>query len=469
MAVADPGQSSAEPTGITTPGLGLDSGLVEFPFLAVGRIGALVIVTACAQLPVGERAAELDVVGVPTVRRFQKQVGLADGERLRLRLVAEDVDFGVGIDLQNLVLRGREHPTGAATGIADGADDGLFLDDIPIHSDQQQHHEPDDFTGRKVFAGIFVEGFIEPAHQFLKDVAHLMVGNLVGMEINDVAGKPLHHQEQQAVIVELGDGVWEVELVQNLPHVIGKTVQVGAQVRCEAGRIIEQFLEIVFGPVVEGEARSFAELGIEVLQLALQLGVRLQDFQLRRRQHAVNAPEHRERQDHVLVFAAFEPITEQFRNGPQKVDLFAKVVHRRSDRACFGPTRIEATKNQRRRQSVSAAARPIGFGSMPRRLFHLSSGQVLGTPREERPLGARNSRPLSALLKVANELRFAERKSKQPLRRLSEESDHRLSIPEHLKFAGQRGILAMHNLAPVLIQPFPQCLFVHIGEKVPML
>jgi len=35
LAVADPGQLSAEPTGMTTPGLGLDSGLVKFPFLAV--------------------------------------------------------------------------------------------------------------------------------------------------------------------------------------------------------------------------------------------------------------------------------------------------------------------------------------------------------------------------------------------------------------------------------------------------
>ena len=54
---------------------------------------------------------------------FHVQVGLADGERLRVDLLAEQVNVGVGVDLQNAVLGDGEHPARPAAAVVDGADD----------------------------------------------------------------------------------------------------------------------------------------------------------------------------------------------------------------------------------------------------------------------------------------------------------------------------------------------------------
>ncbi len=51
--------------------VGLDGGLIHLPFLAVGRVGALVVVAAIPRLPSGKRAAELDVVRIPSVPRHR--------------------------------------------------------------------------------------------------------------------------------------------------------------------------------------------------------------------------------------------------------------------------------------------------------------------------------------------------------------------------------------------------------------
>src|SRR5205085_9233136 len=46
-----------------------------------------------------------------------------------------------------------------------------------------------------------------------------------------------------------------------------------------------------------------------------------------RLQYTVNTAEHGKRQDNILVFAAFECITDEIGYAPDKIDFFAKVVH----------------------------------------------------------------------------------------------------------------------------------------------
>jgi hypothetical protein len=92
------------------------------------------------------------------------------------------------------------------------------------------------------------------------------------------------------------------------------------------GGIREELFEVVARGVVEGEARGCAKLGIEVLKLAFEPCLGLEDFVLGRRQDAVEAAQDRERQDHILVLAALEGVADQVRYSPQEIDDRA-VIH----------------------------------------------------------------------------------------------------------------------------------------------
>jgi len=59
--------------------------------------------------------------------------------------------------------------------------------------------------------------------------------------------------------------------------------EVRGKMRC----VSEELLEVVARRVVESEARGFSELGVEILQLALQGSLLLEDFRLRRGEDTV--------------------------------------------------------------------------------------------------------------------------------------------------------------------------------------
>jgi len=93
------------------------------------------------------------------------------------------------------------------------------------------------------------------------------------------------------------------------------------------GGVGEKFLEVVAGGVVEGETRHTTELRVQVLEsLAAQLRLALQDSLFRVGQHAVQAAEHGQRQDHILVLAALEGVADEIRDTPEETDDFT-VVH----------------------------------------------------------------------------------------------------------------------------------------------
>jgi hypothetical protein len=63
-----------------------------------------------------------------------------------------------------------------------------------------------------------------------------------------------------------------------------------------------------------------------ILELPPELRLGLQDLGLGRRQDAIEAPEHSERQDDILVLAALEGVADQVRHAPEEADDLA-VVH----------------------------------------------------------------------------------------------------------------------------------------------
>lgn len=169
------------------------------------------------------------------------------------------------VDLQNPLFRDGEHAARSAAGVGDGADDVVFGEGLFVLSQEEIHHEPDDFARREVFAGIFVEGFVELPDQLFEDVAHLMVRDLVRMQIDGL--EPLGHLEQEPGLVELLDRVVEIELLQYLFHVRGEAVDVVSEIGGEIRRIGQQLVDVVAGGIVEGVAGDFTEERRRILQL----------------------------------------------------------------------------------------------------------------------------------------------------------------------------------------------------------
>ena len=184
----------------------------------------------------------------------------------------------------------------------------------------------DDVARGEVLAGVLVQGLVEAADQLFEDRAHGRVVDQVGMQID--ALEPLHHLEQEAGLVELADGVVEVELLQHLPHVLAEAGDVVPDVGGELRGIRDQLVEVVARGVVELEARGDAELAVQCLQAALrQLRLTAKHRLLRGGEHAVEPAQHGQRQDDVLILAALEAVADQVRDAPEEADYFA-MVHR---------------------------------------------------------------------------------------------------------------------------------------------
>jgi hypothetical protein len=93
---------------------------------------------------------------------------------------------------------------------------------------QQLDHKADDFARGEVFPGLLATLFRETPQQFLIDVAHLQIRELVRTKrefliLIEDRGEPvvLHHQADGSAIIEVLDDVL---------HVLGEAVDVGAEV-----------------------------------------------------------------------------------------------------------------------------------------------------------------------------------------------------------------------------------------------
>ena len=170
-----------------------------------------------------------------------------------------------------------------------------------------------------MLAGVLVEGPVELPDQLLEDRPHGGVVDHVGMEVE--RAEPFHHLVQQLGLVELADGVIEVEPLDDLPHLIAEPDDVVAQVRGQLRRVGEEAFEVVPGGVVEGESRGLLQLRVHVLQAQpLQLGLPREHLLLRRREHAVEPPEDGQGEDHVLVLPPLEAVANQVRDIPDEAD-----------------------------------------------------------------------------------------------------------------------------------------------------
>ena len=338
LAVADARQARPEAAGGAAVVLGAHRVHVALPVLAVGRVGDHVVEAAPGVAVVREGAAEDDPLGVAAVLRLHVEVGLADGEGLGVDLLAEQVDVGAGVHGRgaaravaglprgDVLLGEGEHAPRAAARVVDAEHDALRAQPPPVAREQQVDHEVDDVARREVLAGVLVQRLVELADELFEDGAHRGVVDGVGVQVDPGVAEPLDDLEQQPRLVELRDGVVEVELLEHLAHVGAEPGDVVAQVLRDVGGVGEQLLEVVARRVVEREPRRALELPLRVVEPALEPGLRRQHLPLRRGQHAVEPAQHGEGQDDVLVLAAPEGVSDEVGHPPDEADDLA-VVH----------------------------------------------------------------------------------------------------------------------------------------------
>ena len=230
----------------------------------------------------------------------------------------------------DVLLRDGEHAARAAAGVTDAEHHPLGAQTLLVAGQQQVDHEMDHVAGGEVLAGVLLQRLVELPDELLEDGAHGEVVDRVRVQVHLRIAEPLHHLEQQTRLVELGDGVVEVELLQHLAHVGAEPGDVVAQVLRHVGGVGQQLGEVVAGRVVEGESGGGLKQPLGVLDLVLVPGLDLHHLQLAGGQHAVEPAQHGQRQNHVLVLPALEGVAnQQIRHTPDEADDLA-VVHVRS-------------------------------------------------------------------------------------------------------------------------------------------
>src|SRR5438309_6718969 len=133
------------------------------------------------------------------------------------------------------------------------------------------------------------------------------------------------------------------------------------EVHCKVSVVGQEAFKVVLRCIVEGVAGCAAKLRNNVLQLLFfELGLSLEDLLLRRRQYAVDAAQHREREDDVLVLAAFESVADQVRNAPDKTYLFSEVARHRGPES-YHSSSVKSCR-RKRRQAARGSKKIQGVG-----------------------------------------------------------------------------------------------------------
>ena len=86
-----------------------------------------------------------------------------------------------------------------------------------------------DISRREVLARIFVQRFVELPDQLLEDRAHRGVVDPIRVQLDVL--ETLQHLEEKSRLVELADGIIEIEFLQYLAHVRTEACDIITQVR----------------------------------------------------------------------------------------------------------------------------------------------------------------------------------------------------------------------------------------------
>ena len=218
--------------------------------------------------------------------------------------------------LAQVVLSGRQHSAGTARRVVDRLDD-VSLAQVGLRRQQQIHHQPDHLAGREVLPSLLVGLLCTDPDELLEDVAHLHVVDPSQRQIE--VCELLDDLEQQVAFVHTGDVLTEAEAFHDLAHVLREADDVGVEVLRELVRVVEQPLEVQRRRVVERPSRGvLKELPSHVVALCAVLSVCVEHRLFRVGENAVEAAQHRQRQDDLAVLVTLVRTTQQVADPPDE-------------------------------------------------------------------------------------------------------------------------------------------------------
>ena len=112
--------------------------------------------------------------------------------------------------------------------VVDRADDAVPGQRLVIFHKNQRGGETDDVARGEMLPGGFVGTFSKAPDQLFENQPHLVVGDRLGAEIG--GGKLLHYLVQQVGIIKLTDKLGKLEILEDLPRIFGKALDVVLQV-----------------------------------------------------------------------------------------------------------------------------------------------------------------------------------------------------------------------------------------------
>ena len=218
---------------------------VNLPAFPVRRIGQHEIKLPCGVSVQGKRRAITDMFRLFPIT-FEQHIRLADCICFGVHFLSEQMNRYILSILpgnrQKPVLRDSKHTACPAGAIITGI--GGVLDLIRNRHKDKICHQFNDIAGRPVFACLLVVFLVEFANQLLKDCPHAVVvksGMLhyslcivfidwLRREVDIWRNKFLNNCPQNISLNHRINLIAELELLQNLLHIRGETVQVSLKV-----------------------------------------------------------------------------------------------------------------------------------------------------------------------------------------------------------------------------------------------
>ena len=237
-----------------------------------------------------------------------------------------------------------QHAAGAAGAIVEQIGSGLDL--VGDRQKDELGHQSHGVPRGPVLASLLVVLFVEAAHQFLEDRAHGVVvqaraedgaisaPDRIGTQIDVGGGEFLDQSAKRVGLGQARDLVAELEAIEDVLHVGGKTVEPGAEVGFEllAAGSRAKVTQGERRNVVEGLAGRLAQSGILLDDAGgIERSLHFENGRLAIFEHGIETAQHCHRQDHVAVLAAHVKVAQHIvRDAPDVVrdPAEAAVAHR---------------------------------------------------------------------------------------------------------------------------------------------
>lgn len=331
-AVVDVGLAGAEPAIEPTAHLLEDGVLLLLPLLAVGRVRELVVEGASLEPVVVEGVAEHDAgrqVGhlVEHVSRApgdiaQHERGLAHGPGRVLELLAVGDNLGWALEvplvvpLVELVERVADEAAGAAAAVVERADVAVVgVEERVLVREQERRGEPRHVLRRHEVLGVLRDLLAVSLDEVLVDVGHHAVGDRLGPEVE--AREACAHLVEHALLIKLLAGLAHLEALQDLAGVHGEAVDVGHE--GVTGLRRPEVGEREARDVVEAVAGEGAVLRVVVVPDSL--GGLSAYGRPRRLEGALEAPQHSEGKDELVVVGGADDVAHVVRDAPYLINV----------------------------------------------------------------------------------------------------------------------------------------------------